>query len=774
MSFQKFFSMGMRLMRNMRFATKLTWLAVMLLVPLLMLVAQLVASQTRHVAITRAELVGIGLVGDSSELVRQLQNHREQTHLVLSGIPGAQAGRDKTREALQQARNALDKNLARSTAVVKARAWPALRTRVDGLVSALEGKTAPASLAWHTELIEEINRFVHGLGKDSSLLFDPDPASYLLMDMTVSRTIPWTEQLSQLRGLGTGLLSKSEWDEGAAVRLRTQLDALDLFGRDLQFALGQMAELGVLDPLSDKALQASATFSREARSRFAPGSPTGGLDAFSASGTMATEAINAYQRSALKGMAGLLQSRLDATLRAFWLTTVGTSLGVLLMVYFMLSFKISFLADLRQVFMLMTQTASGNLRHQVPQRGKDELSEMFVAMDTMIKNFSSMVANVRSNAALVSHAGNSLVEGSRDLSNRTEQQAANLEQTAASVQGLSSTVQENAQAAQASDATAREVRDIAEQGAHSMAQAIGSVEAIQTSTRRMDEIVGVIDGLAFQTNILALNAAVEAARAGESGRGFAVVASEVRSLAQRSADSAKEIRHLIATSSAQVATGVTQIRTAGANITQIVEGIRNVATKAAQISASSAEQSASLTEVSAAVRQLDEITQQNAIMVETAVSQATELQDRASTLSESVALFQLQQGTADEARALVERAATHRRRCSSRDAFLRDLTAVDQGFFDRDMYVFVLDRNGSYLAFGGNPVKVGTRVQDIAGIDGQGLLNAIMDKADNGSGWVEYNIANPLTGKVQTKMSFVQPIDGLYLGCGVYKHLVAS
>ena len=774
MSFQKFFSMGMGLMRKMRFATKLALLAVMLLVPLLMLVAQLVTSQTQDVAITRAELVGIGLVGDSSELVRQLQSHREQTHLMLSGVPGAQASRDKTREAIQQARNALDQNLARTAAVVKTRGWPELRTRVDGLVSALEGKSAPASLAWHTELIEEINRFVHGLGKDSSLLFEPDPASYLLMDMTVSRTIPWTEQLSQLRGLGTGLLGKSEWDEGAAVRLRTQLDALDLFGRDLQFALRQMAELGVVDPLGDKALQASATFSRETRSRFAPGSPTGGLDAFSASGTLAAEAIHAYQRSALKGMAGLLQPRLDATLRAFWLTTVGTSLGVLLMVYFMLSFKISFLADLRQVFMLMTQTASGNLRHQVPLRGKDELSDMFVAMDTMIKNFSSMVANVRSNAALVSHAGSSLVEGNRDLSDRTEQQAANLEQTAASVQGLSSTVQENAQAAQASDATARAVRDIAEQGAHSMAQAIGSVEAIQASTRRMDEIVSVIDGLAFQTNILALNAAVEAARAGESGRGFAVVASEVRSLAQRSADSAKEIRHLIGTSSAQVATGVTQIRTAGANITQIVEGIRNVATKVAQISASSAEQSASLTEVSAAVRQLDEITQQNAVMVETAVSQATELQDRASTLSESVALFQLQQGTANEARALVERAVAHRRRCGSRDAFLRDLTSVDQVFFDRDMYVFVLDRNGSYLAFGGNPAKVGTRVQDIAGIDGQGLLNAIMDKADSGSGWVEYNIANPLTGKVQTKMSFVQPIDDLYLGCGVYKHLVAS
>ena len=774
MGFQKIFAPGMWLTRKIRFATKLALLAIVLLVPLLLLVAQQIASQSRDMAITRAKLAGMGLVGDSSEIIRQLQSHRGQTHLALSGNPGVQANRETTREALRRALEELDRNVARTTDVVKAPSWPSLRARVDGLAGALGGKTAPDSFVLHTALIEDLNRYVASLGTDFSLLFETDPASYLLMDMTVLRTIAWTEQLSQLTELGVGLLSKPEVDESAAARLQTQLDALDTFGRDLQFALGQLAESGVVDPLSDKAVQASAAFSREARSRFAPVGAPGGLDTFTASGTRAIEAVNAYQRSAVAGTIALLQKRLDATLQAFWFTVIGSSLGVLLVVYFMLSFEISFLTDLRQVFTLMKQTASGNLRSQVPLRGKDELSDMFAAMDTMIKNFSSMVASVRSNAALVSHAGASLVDGNRDLSDRTEQQAANLEQTAASVQGLSSTVQENAHAARTSDATARAVRDIAEQGAHGMAQAIGSVEAIQASTRRMDEIVGVIDGLAFQTNILALNAAVEAARAGESGRGFAVVASEVRSLAQRSAESAKEIRHLIGTSSAQVAIGVTQIRTAGANITQIVEGIRDVAAKMAQISTSSAEQSASLAEVSAAVRQLDEITQQNAVMVETAVNQATELQDRASTLSESVALFQLQQGTAEEARALVGRAAAHRRQCSSKEAFVRDLTSVAQGFFDRDMYIFVLDRDGHYLAFGGNPAKVGTRVQDIAGIDGQGLLDAIMDKADSGSGWVEYNIANPVTGKVQTKMSFVQPIDEVYLGCGVYKHLATS
>jgi methyl-accepting chemotaxis protein len=457
-----------------------------------------------------------------------------------------------------------------------------------------------------------------------------------------------------------------------------------------------------------------------------------------------------------------------------WGGVLAGGLGLALLLYLMVAFYFSFMSDLRRVMRFMEETAHGNLREKVQIRGRDELADMAQALQGMAGSLSAMVASIRSNSALVAHAGQSLASGNRELSDRTEQQAANLEQTSASVQELSSTVQDTVGTTQQANAQAAGVRDLAEHGAQGMAQAVQSVEAIQSSAQRMNEIIGVIDGLAFQTNILALNAAVEAARAGEAGRGFAVVATEVRSLAQRSAESAKEIRRLIGASSEQVAASVAQIRAAGGSIGEIVGGIRGVAERMSAISVSSAEQSTSLQEITSAIGQLDEITQRNAAMVEHAVEQAVRLEQRASTLAEAVSAFRLQQGTADEALAMVQRAIQFRQQQHGRDAFVRGLTDPARGFHDRDMYVFALDVQGRYVAFGGNPAKVGTRVQDIAGIDGQGLLDAIMAQAEREPGWVEYDITNPATGAVQTKMSYVQKVDDVYVGCGVYKNLVAS
>jgi len=230
---------------------------------------------------------------------------------------------------------------------------------------------------------------------------------------------------------------------------------------------------------------------------------------------------------------------------------------------------------------------------------------------------------------------------------------------------------------------------------------------------------------------------------------------------KRSAASSKEIRQLIGASSSQVASSVQKIHAAGVTINQIVSGIRDVAASVAQISTSSAEQSAGLSKITAAVRHLEEITQSNATMVEHAVDKAEDLESRATTLVDSVALFKLAQGSPEEAVALVNHAVAQRQR-GTKSSFLREVTSPANDFYDRDMYVFALDARGTYLAFGGNAAKVGTRVQDIAGIDGSGLLQTIIDQAGYEPGWVEYDITNPTTGQVQTKMSYVLGVDDLW------------
>ncbi len=772
MGFQKLLYPGIGLMRALRVPAKLAVLALVLLIPLIVILTQLVRQQSEDIRVIKDEALGIALIRDAGGLIGLVQTHRGQTHMALSGSSAAGAGRERTRAELAKMRAAVDAAVGHA-GFMQGKEWDTLKARVDSLVAAVDGKPAAASLALHAALVEDLNRFVYGVARQSSLLFDPDPGTYLLMDMVVSRTLAWTEILGRLRDQGGGQLSQPAPQEGMAVSIGVQLDGLEQFSRDLRYSMNLIQDYGLADPLGAKALEASAAYAKLAREAFAAGAGAVTATVYLDAGTRAIEAVNSYQGATLQRIESLLSGRQASSARLLWVAAGSSAFGILALFYLMLSFYFSFVSDLRQVMRFMEHTAAGNLRDHVKVRGRDELSAMSGLMQAMVNSLSAMVASIRSNSALVAHAGKSLASGNRNLSDRTEQQAANLEQTAASVEELSSTVQDNAQTAQQADVQAAKVRGVAEVGAKAMDDAIQSVEAIQSSTQRMNEIIGVIDGLAFQTNILALNAAVEAARAGEAGRGFAVVASEVRSLAQRSAESAKEIRQLIGASSAQVTASVSQIRAAGANISGIVSGIRGVATSMSQISTSSAEQSSSLSEITSAVRQLDEITQKNAQMVERAVTQAVNLEGRASTLAQAVEAFQLQQGTADEAVGLMERAIAYRKQ-TSRDAFLRGITDPAQGFYDRDMYVFVLDRNGAYLAFGGNPAKVGTRVQDIPGIHGDQLLEAIVTQASHEPGWVEYDITNPATGVVQTKMSFVQQVDDMFAGCGVYKNLAAK
>ena len=285
--------------------------------------------------------------------------------------------------------------------------------------------------------------------------------------------------------------------------------------------------------------------------------------------------------------------------------------------------------------------ASGDLSQPIVVEGRDELADLQQALAGMQDGLGSMVAQVRNASESIASASQEIAAGNQDLSNRTEQTAGNVQQTVASISELGSNVQQTAASAQTAHALATTASGAATRGGEVVQQAVASMQDIATSSRRINDIIALIDSIAFQTNILALNAAVEAARAGEQGRGFAVVASEVRNLAQRSAQAAQEIKGLIQTSVSAVDGGVKLVRDAGVAMDEIVAGVKRVGGIIAEISSSANQQSTGIGEVSDAVNDIDRMTQQNAALVEQSAAAAESLREQAQRLAGVVGQFQL-------------------------------------------------------------------------------------------------------------------------------------
>ncbi|HQS90096.1 methyl-accepting chemotaxis protein [Polaromonas sp.] len=362
------------------------------------------------------------------------------------------------------------------------------------------------------------------------------------------------------------------------------------------------------------------------------------------------------------GGLGLFGSDIGAY-RSYWIAAAALG-GVVMTLYFWYFLVASTAMPLQVATVISRAIAGGDLSSKFPGSQGGDTGQLLRALQQMNVNLVAIVGDVRTNAESIHVSASQIAAGNMDLSSRTEEQASSLQETAASMEELTSTVKQNADNARQANQLAESASNVAVKGGRVVSQVVDTMSAINSSSKKIVDIIGVIDGIAFQTNILALNAAVEAARAGEQGRGFAVVAAEVRNLAQRSAAAAKEIKTLIGDSVDKVEEGSKQVAQAGQTMDEIVSSVKRVTDIMAEITVASQEQTSGIEQINQAITQMDQVTQQNAALVEEAAAAAASLQEQASGLSQVVSVFKIDDGEHHQApvpqrAAAIQRAPVH-------------------------------------------------------------------------------------------------------------------
>ena len=420
--------------------------------------------------------------------------------------------------------------------------------------------------------------------------------------------------------------------------------------------------------------------------------------------------------------------------------------------------------------------ALGDLSLRVERRAAEgaDAQGMWQSIGTMSANLAEIVKQVNASADAIARGAREMAEGYSSLSQRTEEQASTLEETASGTEQLTATVQQNADACRQADLLAKEAHRVTAACAESMSRLIGTMDRIEAGSRKVADIIGVIEGIAFQTNILALNAAVEAARAGDQGRGFAVVAAEVRSLAQRSAEAAKQIKLLIGESVAGVEEGAALVEEAAGGISSAGGAVDKVAEMIGGIARASAEQSTGVAEINRAIVQLEDVTQQNAALVEQTGAAAHAFEEEAQRLMDAVGVFKLDQADARErAMGLVRKGIAHLR--ARGEAAYADFQKQGGGFYQGDLYLVVLGMDGRLLCNSARPHERGEMHADRKDYNGKPFMREILQIArERGRGWVDYQMAHPVTHKPMPKSTYLERTGDMIVQCGIYRSEAAA
>jgi methyl-accepting chemotaxis protein len=639
-----FWAPAVRLMGNLRFASKALLICLMFLVPLAWVSWAFYSTQSDAIAFSEKELLGVQYTREIFPVIALAQNlRRDATAAAVTGTPPPTTA--EVRSKLQAAQGKLaevhkrlgaDLDVAKHYAAVQAAFGEAEKT--TGLDEVFKA---------HTAHVESLVSLLQTVTDHSNLTLDPDIDSYYLMDATLFRIPDIVEDSGKLRGLGRAVMKAGD---ATPAQQRLLSDTIPIAEFQLRNMNDGLAKAIAYNPSlskkidSKQVLDDTAAFFALARSSvvngkdYAPETQAKYLE-------MANKAVDAQFALAQRLMTeldGVIGERVKTMRTRMMVNTVVLIAGLFLAAYLFFGFYLVSGGGLALISRHLGEVAEGDLRN-VPNQplGTDEPAKVLLDLRVAYDALYMLIRKVRHSARALHAASGEISAASIELSARTEAAAANLEEQAAAMEEIGSTVGATADRAQMATSFATENAHVAEKGGKVFDEVVLTMREIHTSSSKINDIIGVIDGIAFQTNILALNAAVEAARAGESGRGFAVVASEVRSLAGRSADAAREIKSLIAASVEKVESGTRVVEEAGATMKEVVTNASQINQFLSEISVACREQATGVEEVGRAIQELDKGTQQNSALVEETASAAAALTSQADMLQDEIANFRV-------------------------------------------------------------------------------------------------------------------------------------
>ncbi|WP_342116167.1 methyl-accepting chemotaxis protein [Pseudoduganella sp. OTU4001] len=640
----KFLHPAIALMQRLRLLPKFILVSLLFLLPLLLASGLLVAELHKSVSFTARERQGLAYVRQLHGLRQQLQQKRSLEHLRLAANQQEHAAAIRsTADAASAALAALRSLASGPLAALEAQAeleqgWQQLQRRQAGL-------DARASFAAHSKLIAQADSLAAEAADRARLSLDPEVRSVYLIASFLKTFPGLTENLSVISGRGAAYIDSGLFEGGedqmltaTAMLARHELERLPAQYKAIVEHNPGLA--GALEPKLSAVPGALAFLERARNEVLNSFNQTSGKE-FNAAGLQANAALQALSTSTAEALDQLLQERAARdSLRRNAVAAV-VLLAILLAAWLGAGFYASFMRDIRQLNRAVQAAAAGDLSVRISSPARDETGDLANAFSAMTCALQTLVADIRSGAARIASAADELASGSTALNDSTGTQADALHVTVEAMEQLDAAVQRNSAHADDGRELVQQAAGVARRGGASVDAVVGTMAAIRSSSDRIADIIGVIDGIAFQTNILALNAAVEAARAGEAGRGFAVVATEVRSLAQRSAAAALEIKHLIGDSVAKVESGNAQVDEAGATMAQVVASVRSMEQVIARITDAEAGQRSEIARINSALHRIDDMTRQNAALVVQASEGASRVHAETALLTQALGQFRL-------------------------------------------------------------------------------------------------------------------------------------